>query len=99
METMGKQIKLLLLLLALGVWGLLLRSFFPPSVGTTSGKRLYACTIDDQGKIYLDHSGSSLAFTGTGLVSVLDEAARQGVKIHSVMSPANGGGYIVLIEK
>jgi hypothetical protein len=103
MKGTSRQIKALLLVLVLGVWGLLIRSFFPPASREASPspavKRVYVVSTDDKGKISFDSAPGSIGFGATGLLNVLDEAARQGVKIHSVLSPSGVGGYVVLVER
>jgi hypothetical protein len=93
----------LLLLLTLGVWGLLARSFFPPVAGSASpppaAKRIYVASSDKDGKIFFDNSPGNIGFTASGLLNVLDEAAKQGIKVHSVVSPSGVGGYVVFVEK
>jgi hypothetical protein len=99
MMDANRQIKLLLILLVIGVWGLLLRSLVWPVSGTTAvEKRVYVSTQDEKGKIRFDHTGTVTGTTLTGLVNVLDEAARQGVKVHSI-TPLSRGGYVVFVEK
>ncbi|HEY7307233.1 MAG TPA: hypothetical protein VH601_24125 [Bryobacteraceae bacterium] len=103
MKGTSRQIRALLLALTLGVWALLVRSFLPPMTGEASpppaAKRVYVVTSNDQGKIFFDNSPGNIAFNASGLLSVLDEAARRGVKIHSVVSPSGLGGYVVFVEK
>jgi hypothetical protein len=91
--NLERPIKLLLLLLVVGVWALLVRSFFPPA-----SRQIYVCSMDDKGKISFDNSDGTIGFTGTGLQSALNEAARKGIKIHSVVAPQSGG-YVVFVEK
>jgi hypothetical protein len=59
---------------------------------------VYVSTQDEKGKIRFDHTGTVTGTTLTGLVNVLDEAARQGVKVHSI-TPLSRGGYVVFVEK
>lgn len=101
MKNAMRQIKLLLLILTLGVWGLVAQHFFTSSVfSATPGKRIYVATSDKEGKIYFDHSaGDNLAFTGSGLFNVLSEAIKQNVRVHSIMSPSSGGGYVIFVER
>jgi hypothetical protein len=103
MRGTSRQIKALLLALTLGVWGLLARSFFPPATREASPppmvKHVYVVSSDDKGKIFFDNSPGNIGFSASGLLSVLDEAARKGVKIHSVVSPSGLGGYVVFVEK
>jgi hypothetical protein len=100
----------LLVALTLGVWGLLARSFFPLATGSASPaptptptpmvKQVYVVSSDKDGKIFFDNSPGNIAFTASGLGHVLQEAAKRGIKIHSIVSPSGigGGGYVVFVE-
>src|SRR5215813_13881572 len=100
MSTTTRQIKLLLLGLTLGVWGLFAQSFFTSASGSAvPAKRIYVATSNKEGKIFFDNSPGNIAFTATGLVNVLNEAARQDVKIHSIVFASNVGGYAFFVEK
>jgi hypothetical protein len=103
MRVTSRQIRALLLALTIGVWGLLARSLFPPTTGEASpapaARRVYVVSSSENGKIFFDNSPGNIDFNASGLVSVLEEAARRGVKIHSVVSPSGLGGYVVFVEK
>src|SRR5262249_60496246 len=100
MKEVNRQIKLLLLALVLGVWGLLAQSFFTSASGSAvPAKRIYVATSNKEGKIFFDNSPGNIGFSASGLLTVLDEAARKGIKIHSVVSPSGIGGYVVVFRK
>jgi hypothetical protein len=52
----------------------------------------------DDGKIFFDNLPENIGFSASGLLSVLKEAERRGIKIHSVVAPSSGG-YVVFVEK
>ena len=89
--------KICLVLLVVGVWGLLVKSFFPAS-SVQTGKQYVIGAIDDQGRIKFDGSGSSIGLTANGLSNALNEASKEGLKVHSILAPSNGG-YVVIVEK
>lgn len=99
MQNSDGLTKFLLILLIIGVWGLLIKSFFPaPSIETSSKKQYIIGAIDEQGKVKFDGSGSSIGLTATGLSNALDEASKQGLKVNSILTPSNGG-YVVIVER
>ena len=99
MQNSDGVTKLLLVLLVIGVWGLLLKSFFPASsVQGQPGKQYVLGAIDEQGKIRFDGHGSSIGLTASGLSNALDEVSREGLKLNSILTPSNGG-YVVIVEK
>lgn len=99
MQNSDGLTKLLLILLVIGVWGLLIKSFFPASSIQAKSKKQYVIgAIDDQGKIKFDGSGSSVGLTASGLSNALDEASKEGLKVNSILTPSNGG-YVVIVEK
>src|SRR5262249_19962846 len=99
MKEVNRQIKLLILALVLGVWGLFAQSFFTSAAGSAvPAKRIYVCSSDEEGKIFFDNSAGNIGFNATGLLAVLNEAVRKGIKVHSVLSPSTGG-YVVFVEK
>jgi hypothetical protein len=99
MQNSDGLTKVLLILLVIGVWGLLVKSFFPASSVQTQSKKQYIVgSIDDRGGIKFDGSGGSIGLTATGLLNALDEASKQGLKVNSILTPSSGG-YVVVIEK
>ena len=99
MQNSDGLTKVLLVLLVVGVWGLLIKSFFPvSSIQTQSKKQYIVGSIDDQGGIKFDGSGGSIGLTSTGLLNALDEASKQGLKVNSILTPSSGG-YVVIVEK
>lgn len=99
MENSGGLTRICLILLVIGVWGLLIKSFFPgASVQTQSGRQYVIGAIDDQGRIRFDGSGSSIGLTANGLSNALNEASKEGLKVSSILAPSNGG-YVVIVEK
>lgn len=100
MQGTNRLNNILLLILIVGVWVLVLRSMTQTAPGAAATrKQLVVCAIDEQGKYRFDGSGGSLGLTATGLVNALEEAARQNVTIHSIISPSNVGGYVIIVEK
>lgn len=97
MENSGGLTKLCLVLLVVGVWGLLIKSFFPAS-SVQTGRQYVIGAIDDQGRINFDGSGSSIGLTASGLSNALNEASKEGLKVNSILTPSNGG-YVVIVEK
>lgn len=97
MENSDRLTKICLVLLVVGVWGLLIKSFFPASSIQTR-KQYVIGAIDDQGKIRFDGSGSSIGLTANGLSNALNEASKEGLKVSSILAPSNGG-YVVIVEK
>lgn len=97
MENSGGLTRICLILLVIGVWGLLIKSFFPGS-SAQSGKQYVIGAIDDQGRIRFDGSGSSIGLTASGLSNALNEASKEGLKVNSILAPSNGG-YVVIVEK
>jgi hypothetical protein len=102
MKGTSRQIKIPLAPLALGVWGLLARSFFPSATGSASAppavKRVYVASSDGAGKIFFDNSPGNIDFGASGLLSVLKEAEKKGITVHSVIS-ISLGGYVVFVQK
>ena len=97
MENSGRLTKICLVLLVVGVWGLLVKSFFPAS-SVQPGKQYVIGAIDDQGRIRFDGGGSSIGLTASGLSNALNEASKEGLKVSSILAPSNGG-YVVIVEK
>lgn len=84
MQNSDGLTKLLLILLVVGVWGLLIKSFFPASsIQTQSRKQYVIGAIDEHGKIRFDGSGSSIGLTASGLSNA------RGVLIRGLMPLTN----------
>jgi hypothetical protein len=99
MQNSDSFTKFLLILLVIGVWGLLIKSFFPDSSIQTQSKRQYIIgAIDEQGRIRFDGGGNSIALTATGLSIALSEVSKEGLKVNSILTPSSGG-YVVIVEK
>ncbi|MGH9754593.1 MAG: hypothetical protein ACREA2_17595 [Blastocatellia bacterium] len=107
MRDTNRQIRIILLALTLGVWGLIARSFFPPTTGSasqpTAAKRVYVAslTFGDRGEgiVSFDNSPGHITLDRSQMVFALNEAARRGIKVHSVISPSDLGRYTVFVEK
>ena len=100
MPRTNRLLVVLLIVLALGVWGLLLRPFFAdylPSAQAQVRKQYAIVAIDKEGKLGVGGDGT-ITLTATGLQWAVDEAPRRGWKIHSIACP-QAGGYVVLVEK
>ena len=97
MENLDRLTKICLVLLVVGVWGLLIKSFFPAS-SVQPRKQYVIGAIDDQGRIRFDGGGSSIGLTASGLSNALNEASKEGLKVSSILAPSNGG-YVVIVEK
>lgn len=98
MQDTSNFVKILLLLLVIGVWSILVRSFFTGSPMQLQSQKQYSvCGIDDNGNIIVG-GGNSIGLTVAGLVHALEEAPRQGWKLHSVVG-ISSGGYVVIVEK
>jgi hypothetical protein len=100
MQGTNRLTNILLMILIVSVWALVWRGMAQTAPGAAATKKeLVVCAIDEQGKYRFDGGGDSLGLTATGLVNALEEAARQNVTIHSIITPSNGGGYVIIVEK
>ena len=100
MISPDRQIRILLLTLVIGIWGLLLRGLFSPASEAASPlppeKFVYVVSLDKSG-YHFDNTPGNIAFNAAGLAEALNEAARKGIRVHSVVSST--AGYVVFVEK
>ncbi|HKX29154.1 MAG TPA: hypothetical protein VJ302_15775 [Blastocatellia bacterium] len=103
MISPDRQIRILLLALVVGVWGLLLRGLFSPisgAAGSMSAEKLiYVVSRDKDKQIFnFDNTPGNIGLTAAGLNEALREAVNKGIRVHSVI-PGPNGGYVVFVEK
>ena len=114
MQNRDYTIKILLLLLVIGVWGLLASPFIgthalqkqggadqPAPATAPQAQRQYSVWVynDKSGKVEIGGDGYP-SVTGIELVKVLEATPRLGWKVHSVFyTPEGSGGYVVILEK
>jgi len=90
----------LMILLAGGIWAQLLRPLvadYAPVAQAQVRKQYAIVAIDKSGNLAIGGAGT-IALNGTALQMAVDEAPRQGWRIHSIACP-QAGGYVVLVEK
>lgn len=108
MPLYDRSIKILLFLLVIGVWGLLLRPYFPTPVAQAQKAVSRAQTPKlekSYGVLLLDpdigwnvnNKGISSVVTN-GLIHGLRQLPSGGWKLHSVVQGANGNGYTIIVE-
>jgi hypothetical protein len=100
MQKTDWLLKVLLALLALGVWGMVLSPFIPGFSSRAQARRQYSVWVanDKAGKLGIGGEGS-LPLTATGLMQALEETPKQGWRVNSVVYSSGGGGYVVIVEK
>ena len=104
MMRTDRQIRILLLALVVGVWGLLLRGLFSPTSGAASSppteKLVYLVSRDkDKPEFHFDNTPGNIGLTAAGLNEALKEAASKGIRVHSVITGIDGNGYVVFVER
>jgi hypothetical protein len=114
MQNRDYTLKILLLLLVIGVWGLLVSPFVGAYASQNTGsadkpapatapqpQRQYSVWVTRPQWRGIEIGGEGVPWVRAEvLVSVLEATPRLGWKVHSVAyTPEGSGGYVVIVEK